>query len=208
MTPVENRVFWTDPGAHSAIKLWGKPYALVTDEVYGKLGGVLPAHGCPWGWVRIIDIRDETRPRVAAEYRLPVERARDLRVARRPTATTSASFSRPQPDADAQPRASSPGTARASRRSRSPIRRQPRSAAQFVPEPLPVVQTEDPALSQGRDKVVMWSFPDHQGRARSTPWTSATGSTSCATGARSSGRSPRTGFLDGNSNSGDALRLE
>ena len=28
-----------------------------------------------------------------------------------------------------------------------------------MPEPLPVVQTEDPLLSSGPDKVVMWSFP-------------------------------------------------
>ena len=31
--------------------------------------------------------------------------------------------------------------------------------AKFRPEPLPVVTTEDPALSSGRDKVVVWSFP-------------------------------------------------
>ena len=28
-----------------------------------------------------------------------------------------------------------------------------------MPTPLPAVQTEDPALSSGRDKVVMWSYP-------------------------------------------------
>jgi hypothetical protein len=37
--------------------------------------------------------------------------------------------------------------------------RKPRRLAEFVPEPLPAVQTEDPALSTGRDKVVMWSDP-------------------------------------------------
>jgi hypothetical protein len=31
--------------------------------------------------------------------------------------------------------------------------------AHFSPEPLPAVQTEDPALSSGLDKVVMWSYP-------------------------------------------------
>jgi hypothetical protein len=31
--------------------------------------------------------------------------------------------------------------------------------AQFSPEPLPTVQTEDPVLSSGVDKVVMWSYP-------------------------------------------------
>jgi hypothetical protein len=31
--------------------------------------------------------------------------------------------------------------------------------AEFLPEPLPYVQTEDPALSSGLDKIVMWSYP-------------------------------------------------
>ena len=69
-----------------------------------------------------------------------------------------------------------------------------------------MVQTEDPALSQGRDKVVMWSFPvikdgliyvvdlrnglyilRYHG-----PYEREVG---------------RVGFLDGNSNSGDAAAL-
>jgi hypothetical protein len=29
----------------------------------------------------------------------------------------------------------------------------------FVPQPLPEVATEDPALSRGTNKVVMWSYP-------------------------------------------------
>ena len=37
--------------------------------------------------------------------------------------------------------------------------RRPRQLAEFMPTPLPAVQTEDPALSTGRDKVVMWSYP-------------------------------------------------
>jgi hypothetical protein len=35
----------------------------------------------------------------------------------------------------------------------------PAQAAVFMPEPLATVVTEDPALSSGRDKVVMWSYP-------------------------------------------------
>lgn len=31
--------------------------------------------------------------------------------------------------------------------------------AEFIPTPLPFVGTEDPALSSGPDKVVMWSYP-------------------------------------------------
>ncbi len=36
---------------------------------------------------------------------------------------------------------------------------QPRQVAEFLPVPLPSVQTEDPVLSSGLDKVVMWSYP-------------------------------------------------
>jgi hypothetical protein len=70
ITPVGRRVHWGDPGTHSAVKLPGRPFALTTDEVYGKLGGVLPAHGCPWGWVRTIDVANEARPKIVGEYRV------------------------------------------------------------------------------------------------------------------------------------------
>ncbi|HYH60025.1 MAG TPA: hypothetical protein VD790_12515 [Thermoleophilaceae bacterium] len=204
VTPVENRVFWTDPGAHSAIKLWRKPYALVTDEVYGKLGGVLPAHGCPWGWVRIIDIRDQAAPALAAEYRLP---------SNEPEACTSqpadrdhiGSFSAHNPTLTRRLAFISwHGAGLQAVGLRNP--RQPRSAAQFVPEPLDIVQTEDPALSQGRDKVVVWSFPiikdgliyvvDIRNGLYVLRYRGPFGR-----------EVRRIDFLDGNSNSGDARRL-
>jgi hypothetical protein len=37
--------------------------------------------------------------------------------------------------------------------------RRPLQVAEFLPEPLPEVATEDPVLSSGSDKVVMWSYP-------------------------------------------------
>ncbi len=158
ITPVERRVFWTDPGAHSAVKLPGRPVALTTDEVYGKLGGVLPAHGCPWGWVRMIDIGNEAKPKIMGEYRVrphnlqsycdevpPDEENLSSQSAHNPTLTANLAlvtwhsrgfqlFSTENP-------------------------RRPRQLAEFMPTPLPAVQTEDPALSSGRDKVVMWSYP-------------------------------------------------
>lgn len=205
VTPVENRVFWTDPGAHSAIKLWGKPYALVTDEVYGKLGGVLPAHGCPWGWVRIIDIRDETRPAIAAEYRLPSNEP-EICASQPPDRDHIGSFSAHNPTltknlafitwhgAGLQAVAIADPT-------------QPRSAAQFLPEPLPTVQTEDPALSQGRDKVVMWSFPIiKDGLIYAVDIRN--GLYILRYHGPFERQVARIRFLDGNSNSGDAQRLE
>ena len=157
VTPVENRVFWTDPGAHSAAKVPGRPWALVTDEVYGKFGGVLPDHGCPWGWVRMIDIAAEDRPRVAFEYKLPVNE-KEFCSSVSPARENFSSFASHNPtltpnlailtwhSAGLQAiDLADPGN--------------PKPAAEFVPEPLPSVQLEDPALSSGEDKVVMWSFP-------------------------------------------------
>ena len=205
VTPVENRVFWTDPGAHSAIKVPGRDYALVTDEVYGRLGGVLAAHGCPWGWVRMIDIAQPERPRIAAEYKLPVndpafcESVSEERnnftslSAHNPTLTRNLAFLTWHSAGLQAIDISDPA--------------QPRPAGAYMPEPLPSVQTEDPALSSGEDKVVMWSFPVIKDgliyvidlrnglyilRYRG-PYEDEVA---------------RVGFLDGNSNSGDAARLE
>ncbi|HEV2061510.1 MAG TPA: hypothetical protein VGR12_01550, partial [Solirubrobacteraceae bacterium] len=156
-TPVEDRVFWTDPGAHSAAKVPGKPYALVTDEVYGKLGGVLADHGCPWGWVRMIDVGDESKPRVAAEYKLPVNDESSCE-GTPPDREHASSFSAHNPTLTRRlALVTWHGAGLQAIDISNPA--EPRPAAQFVPEPLPHVQTEDPALSSGRDKVVMWSFP-------------------------------------------------
>ena len=40
---------WDGPGPHSAVKVWGKDYMLITDEVYGAAMRALGGHGCPWG---------------------------------------------------------------------------------------------------------------------------------------------------------------
>lgn len=205
VTPVENRVFWTNPGAHSAIKLWRRPYVLVTDEVYGKLGGALPAHGCPWGWVRMIDIEDETTPQIVAEYRLP-SNEEAICDSQPPDRDHIGSFSAHNPTLTPHLAFITwHGAGLQAVGIADPT--QPRSAAQFIPEPLPAVQTEDPALSQGRDKVVMWSFPVIKDGLiyvvdiRNGLYT-----------LRYEGpferEVARIDFLDGNSNSGDALRLE
>ncbi len=156
-TPVENRAFWTDPGAHSAAKLPGRPHVMTTDEVYGKLGGVLDEHGCPWGWTRFIDITKPETPRIEAEYRLPsnnpeicdtVGEDRDnfsSFASHNPTMTRNLALLTWHSAGLQAIDTSNPAN--------------PKPAAEFRPEPLDRVQTEDPALSSGRDKVVMWSFP-------------------------------------------------
>ena len=70
VTPPRNRARWSNPGAHSAVKVPGEDYALVTDEVYGDALDALGPHGCPWGWVRMIDISDAKTPQVAAQYKV------------------------------------------------------------------------------------------------------------------------------------------
>jgi len=204
-TPPKNGVRWGNPGAHSAIKVPGDDFALITDEVYGEFGGVLDGHGCPWGWVRMIDIADETKPRIAAEYKLPPNQE-DACASVSATRHNFSSFASHNPTLTENLALITWHSAGFQVVDLSDPAR-PKPAAEFIPQPLPVVETEDPALSQGEDKVVMWSFPvvvdgliyvvdlrnglyilryrgPHEQEVSSTD------------------------FLDGNSNSGDVRRFE
>jgi hypothetical protein len=148
LTPASN---WaqTTVGPHSAVKLFGKPYALITEEVYGA---------CPWGWTHILDISDESHPQFVAQYKLdpynspehctgvPSERYQFTSFSsHNPTLTKNLAFITWH----------SGGLQAVS--IENPL--QPVQMAAFVPESLPSVATEDPALSSGPDKVVMWSYP-------------------------------------------------
>lgn len=157
VTPIPNRVHWGDPGVHSAVKLPKRHYVLTTDEVYGKFGGVLPQHGCPWGWSRIVNIKNPKQPKVVAEYKLPQndpsycdsvpedQENFSSYSSHNPTLTQHLAFITWH----------SGGLQAISLE--DPLN--PTQAAEFKPVPEPVVVTEDPALSSGRDKVVMWSYP-------------------------------------------------
>ena len=80
-------------------------------------------------------------------------------------------------------------------------------AGWFSPTPLASVANEDPALSRGRNKVVMWSFPivrdgliyviDIRNGLYVLKYTGA-----------HSGEVDGISFLEGNSNLGDAGRLD
>ena len=156
ITVNEFRPVWPGPGAHSAVKLWGRDWAWVSDEVYGTATG--PGHGCPWGWARMVDISDPAAPTVEAEYREPENDPatcqnwnppRTSYSAHNPTLTPNIAFSTWhsggfQAVSVADPRA-------------------PYQLAEFTPEPLDWVMLEDPRLSSDPDtgrneKVVMWSY--------------------------------------------------
>jgi hypothetical protein len=158
ITPVEDRAHWGNPGAHSAVKLPGRPYVFVTDEVYGTFAGLYGAQGCPWGWARVLDVRDERRPVVVAQYKLVTYNSAGYCSSVPQDREQFASYSSHNPTLTAHLAFVSwhSGGLQAIDLA-DPLR--PRQTAQFLPAPLPAVATEDPALSAGRDKVVMWSYP-------------------------------------------------
>ena len=201
----EARPTWSGPGAHSAVKLWGRDWVWVSDEVYGTATG--SGHGCPWGWARMIDISDPRVPTVEAEYRLPENDPstcddwnppRTSYSAHNPTLTPHIAFSTWH----------SGGFQAVSIQQAH----RPYQLAEFFPEPLPEVMLEDPRLSSDPDtgrheKVVMWSYPiikdgliyvvDLRNGLYILKYRGAFEK-----------EVSRIGFLEGNSNQGDALCYE
>jgi hypothetical protein len=156
ITRNEARPVWPGPGAHSAVKLWGRDWAWVSDEVYGTATGA--GHGCPGGWARMIDISDPAAPTVEAEYREPENDPstcawnppRTSYSAHNPTLTPHIAFSTWH----------SGGLQAVSIQNAH----RPCQLAEFTPKPLEQVDLEDPRLSSDPDtgrneKVVMWSYP-------------------------------------------------
>jgi hypothetical protein len=155
VTPLADRAQWPGRGAHSAVKVPGRDLVLTTDEVYG---GPSPDDGCPWGWVHLIDVSDESKPEVISEYK--VHPYNDEAYCSQVSAERDegSSFSSHNPTVTehlALVTWHSAGLQVFS--TKDPA--QPKQLAEFVPEPLDTVAMEDPALSSGPDKVVMWSYP-------------------------------------------------
>jgi hypothetical protein len=198
----EARPTWPGPGAHSAVKLWGRDWAWVSDEVYGT--ATAPDHGCPWGWARMIDISDPKTPTIEGDYRLPEN-----------DPATCAEWNPPRTSYSAHNPTLTPHIAFSTWHSRGlqavslEKPRRPSQLAEFMPEPLDEVMLEDPRLSSDPDtgrneKVVMWSYPIIQDGLiyvidlrnglyvlkYKGPFENEVG---------------RIRFLDGNSNQGDAL---
>lgn len=209
VTPWENRVSWTNPGAHSAVKLWRQDVALTTDEVYGEALEALPGNwGCPWGWARTIDISDPETPAVIGEYRAEENTPEycDSTEGQDPSNTTFTSYSAHNPTV-------TPNVAFVTWHSAGlhafsvddPA--SPQTTGIYDPEPLTFVHTEDPMLNLGRDKTTMWTFPIIQdgliyvGDIRNGLYILR------YTGPHADEVDEIT-FLEGNSNLGDALRFE
>jgi hypothetical protein len=201
----ETRPTWRGPGAHSAIKLWNRDWAWVSDEVYGTVTG--EDHGCPWGWARLIDITDPTKPTVEAAYRIDENDPdtcdewnppRTSYSAHNPTLTPNIAFSTWH----------SGGLQAVS--IQKPWR--PYQLAEFFPRPLREVMLEDPRLSSDPDtgrheKVVMWSYPIIQdGLIYVTDIRN--GLYVLRYRGKYAREVRRIGFLEGNSNQGDALCFE
>jgi hypothetical protein len=164
LTRTEDRPTWPNPSAHSAVKVPGRSLVLTTDELYGDYDDVndapLNESGCPWGWMRVVDISDESHPAVVGEYKI-AENEQDFcstPEGQDPLNTWFTSYSSHNPtvlEDLAFMTWHSGGLHAISIESA----RQPSRAGRYLPEPLAAVATEDPVLSSGRPKVVMWSYP-------------------------------------------------
>ncbi|MBW3594010.1 MAG: hypothetical protein KY391_00410 [Actinobacteria bacterium] len=155
LTPIDKRVHWGGPGAHSGVPMIGKPYALTSDEVYGEALAAL-GHGCPWGWVRTVNIKNPKDLKVAAEYKLLPYNDPSYCQTSDPKPSSSYSSHNPTLTKNLALVSWHSGGLQAIDISNP---EKPTQAAEFLPAPLPAVLQEDPALSAGQDKVVVWSFP-------------------------------------------------
>ena len=201
LTPVENRPTWDNPNpGHSAVPFPGRPFSFVTDEIYGTFTS--PDFGCPWGWARALQVANPARPHVLGEYKIaedtcpPPTQADQERASyssHNPTLTRNLALVTWHSGGFQVIDIEDPALMQQS--------------GWFSPTPLAEVANEDPALSMGTNKVVMWSFPivkagliyavDIRNGLYILDYT----------GQRADEIADIT-FLEGNSNLGDAVRLD
>lgn len=191
--------------SHSAVKVPGRQLVLTTDEVYGTYTD--PNQGCPWGWARLIDVSDESRPTIVSEFKMELDKESFCSgYGKNAGLEKFTSFSSHNPTV-------LPHLALMSWHSGGleiadisdavhPVR-----AGWFIPSSQEAVATEDPALSRGSSKIVFWSYPiirngliyvvDIRNGLYILRYTGA-----------HADEVHKVGFLEGNSNLGDAARLE
>ncbi len=201
LTPIENRPTWDNPNpAHSAVPFPGRPFSFMTDEIYGTFTS--PAFGCPWGWARAIQSANPKRPHVIGEYKIaedtcpPPTQADQERAsysAHNPTLTRNLALVSWHAGGLQVIDIEDPGKMQ--------------QAGWFSPNPLADVANEDPALSMGTNKVVMWSFPIVKDGLSYVVDVRNGLYILDYTGPRAD-ELAGVAFLEGNSNLGDAVRLD
>ena len=145
------------PNGHSAVKVPGRPLVLTTDEVYGTYTD--PKQGCPWGWERLIDVADPAHPAIVGEYKIAADQLAfcggpgdDARTEQ----YTSLSSHNPTVLPDLAIVAWHSAGLQITDISNAA---KPVQVGYFSPTPLTKVATEDPALTRGSSKVAFWSYP-------------------------------------------------
>jgi hypothetical protein len=165
LTDPANRPIWGNPGpcatacpnGHSAVQVPGRPLALTTDEVYGTFTD--PSFGCPWGWMRLINVQDPTHPRIVGEFKIAQDDPSFCGSAGDDALTeqfTSYSSHNPTVLPNLAFIAWHSGGLQAINIANASS---PSQAGWFSPTQLASVATEDSALNGGPNKVTMWSYP-------------------------------------------------
>jgi hypothetical protein len=126
---------------------------LTTDEAYGT--AARPSFGWPWGWARVFNVAEPRQPQLVGEYRIQ-QNTEGYTPASGENQRTSYSSHNPTLTGNLALVAWHSGGLQAIDLSNPAA---PTQAGWFSPEPLATVATEDPALSRGPNKVVMWSYP-------------------------------------------------
>ena len=156
ITDPAQRPSWGNPGDHSEVKIPGRPYTLSTTEVYGTFTD--PQDHCPWGWVRLIDIRDETAPKVVGQFKTSHN---DPTKCMSYSANTLArsSYASHNPTVIGGKLALVTWHSDGLQAIDISDPTHPVTAGAFLPKPLAKVATEDPALGGGDSQVQAWSYP-------------------------------------------------
>ncbi|MBA3431901.1 MAG: hypothetical protein H0U16_10545 [Actinobacteria bacterium] len=162
LTPVANSPRWDNQTVHSAVKVPNRMLVVTTDEIYGDLidDFAFEDHGCPWGWVHFVDVSDPARPELLGAYK--IEENSDAYCASEagqdPSNTFFTSYAAHNPTVlrDIGFTTWHSGGLQAFNFTDPSA---PKQTGFYSPKPLVDVDTEDPALSQGLNKVVMWSYP-------------------------------------------------
>lgn len=152
LTPGPNALDYSPPhptGVHSAVAVPGSDLVILTDEVYPKPD--FP--GCPWGWMRVVDVSDPATPTQVGELKHEKNDAASCDIFGGPPRVTYTAHNVTATEHLAFVTWHSAGLQVADLS--DPTR--PRRIAEFVPEPIDAVALEDPVL--GGNPVLMWSTP-------------------------------------------------